>query len=68
MESERIVRADLRWHRPDLWAGYVLVGEGPAVVPRRVSWLLWGALVVAAVLAAVALIAGPFRARWLQPR
>lgn len=52
--AKRHLRADPRWRRPDLWAGYVLVGEAPAVVPGKVSWVLWGALAVAAVLAAMA--------------
>jgi CHAT domain-containing protein len=66
--AKRHLRADPRWRRPDLWAGYVLVGEAPAVVPRKISWLLWGALILAAILLAMALFAGPFRARSLQPR
>jgi len=32
------LRADPRWNRPSLWAGYVLVGEGPRVAPRRWPW------------------------------
>lgn len=28
------LRADPRWNRPSLWAGYVLVGEAPPVAPR----------------------------------
>ena len=32
------LRADPRWSRPSLWAGYVLVGEGPRVAPRRWPW------------------------------
>lgn len=53
--AKRHLRADPRWRRPDLWAGYVLVGEAPAVVPRKTPWVLWGALIVGAVVAAVAL-------------
>jgi tetratricopeptide (TPR) repeat protein len=34
------LRADPRWNRPGLWAGYVLVGEGAPVAPRR--WMVWG--------------------------
>ncbi|HSS52717.1 MAG TPA: CHAT domain-containing protein [Thermoanaerobaculia bacterium] len=52
--AKRHLRADPRWRRPDLWAGYVLVGEGPAVAPRRIPWVLWGALIAAAVLVAMA--------------
>lgn len=33
------LRADPRWNRPALWAGYVLVGEGAPVAPRR--QMLW---------------------------
>lgn len=37
------LRADPRWNRPDLWAGYVLVGEGGPVAPgRRTLWLALG--------------------------
>ncbi len=32
------LRADPRWNRSALWAGYVLVGEGPRVAPRRWPW------------------------------
>ena len=53
--AKRHLRADPRWRRPDLWAGYVLVGDAPAVVPRKTPWVLWGALIVGAVVAAVAL-------------
>jgi hypothetical protein len=35
------LRADSRWNRPSLWSGYVLIGEAPAVVPRRVPWAVW---------------------------
>ena len=69
--AKRHLRADPRWRRPDLWAGYVLVGEAPAVVPRKIPWVLWGALIAGAVLAmmaTMALFAGPFRARRLHPR
>ncbi len=37
-ETKRRFRADPRWNRPDLWSGYVLVGEAPRVVPRRIPW------------------------------
>ncbi len=53
--AKRHLRADPRWRRPDLWAGYVLVGEAPAVVPRKIPWVFGGALIAAAVLGAVAL-------------
>lgn len=36
------LRQDPRWRRPDLWAGYVLIGEAPAVAPGRRSWWMWG--------------------------
>jgi CHAT domain-containing protein len=35
------LREDPRWRRADLWAGYVLIGEGRAVAPRRRAWLGW---------------------------
>jgi tetratricopeptide (TPR) repeat protein len=66
--AKRHLRDDPRWRRPDLWAGYVLVGEAPAVVPRKISWVLWGALILGAVLLAIAWFSGPARARRLQPR
>lgn len=37
------LRADPRWNRPALWAGYVLVGEAPPVAPSRTRWLLGAA-------------------------
>lgn len=45
-EAKRRLRADPRWRRPALWAGYVLIGDAPPVVPRR-PWWIWtcGALV-----------------------
>lgn len=61
-EAKRRLRADPRWNRPSLWAGYVLVGDAPPVVPRRTSWLLW--IAVAVVLAiATALLARPTGSR-----
>ncbi|HKV07126.1 MAG TPA: CHAT domain-containing tetratricopeptide repeat protein [Thermoanaerobaculia bacterium] len=36
------LRADPRWNRPALWAGYVLVGEAPPVAPSRTPWILGG--------------------------
>jgi CHAT domain-containing protein len=38
------LRADSRWNRPSLWSGYVLIGEAPAVVPRRTVWWMWAAV------------------------
>jgi tetratricopeptide (TPR) repeat protein len=38
--AKQRLRADPRWNRPSLWAGYVLIGEAPAVVCGR-GWL-WG--------------------------
>ncbi len=32
------LRADPSWNRPSLWAGYILVGDGPRVAPRRWPW------------------------------
>lgn len=37
------LRADPRWNRPLLWAGYVLVGEAPPVAPSRMRWMLGAA-------------------------
>ncbi|HEV2853157.1 MAG TPA: CHAT domain-containing tetratricopeptide repeat protein [Thermoanaerobaculia bacterium] len=48
------LRADSRWNRPSLWSGYVLIGDAPAVVPRRVPWAAWIAGAVAILLAALA--------------
>jgi CHAT domain-containing protein/tetratricopeptide (TPR) repeat protein len=49
-EAKRRLRADPRWNRPSLWAGYVLIGDAPAVVPRQIPWMMWiaGALSLAA--------------------
>src|SRR5215203_818734 len=49
-EAKRRLRADPRWNRPSLWAGYVLIGDAPAVVPRQIPWMIWiaGALSLAA--------------------
>ncbi|HYO15006.1 MAG TPA: CHAT domain-containing protein, partial [Thermoanaerobaculia bacterium] len=38
------VRADPRWKRPTLWAGYVLVGDAEPVAPRRGVWAAGWAL------------------------
>ncbi|HYG64533.1 MAG TPA: CHAT domain-containing tetratricopeptide repeat protein [Thermoanaerobaculia bacterium] len=57
--KERL-RADPRWQSPALWAGYVLVGEAPAVVRRPLAWLgIW----IAAALAAAGLAWILFRRR-----
>ena len=40
------LRADPRWNRPALWAGYVLVGEGPPVAPSRTPWILGAAVLL----------------------
>lgn len=45
-EAKRRLRADPRWNRPALWAGYVLVGDAPPVVSRRTAWFLWIAVAV----------------------
>ena len=45
--AKQRLRADPRWNRPALWAGYVLVGDAPPVVPRRTSWVVWIAIAVA---------------------
>jgi len=40
------LRTDPRWNRPGLWAGYVLVGEGEPVAPRRTTiWWIAAALI-----------------------
>lgn len=39
------LRADPRWNRPGLWAGYVLVGEGAPVAPGRAG-IWWAAALV----------------------
>jgi CHAT domain-containing protein len=42
---KRRLRADPRWNRPSLWAGYVLIGDAPPVVPRwrtRAAWTAAG--------------------------
>jgi tetratricopeptide (TPR) repeat protein len=62
--AKRRLRADPRWRRPALWAGYVLIGDAPPVVPRR-PWWIWicGAALIALV---AALIAGAAW-RWQRP-
>ncbi|MEA2600415.1 MAG: hypothetical protein QOF89_1407 [Acidobacteriota bacterium] len=55
--TKRRFRADPRWSRPDLWAGYVLVGEAPPVVPRKIPW--WWVVVGV-------LLLGAWGARWVR--
>jgi tetratricopeptide (TPR) repeat protein len=60
------LRADPRWNRPGLWAGYVLVGEGPPVAPRRTAWWIAAAVLAlgGSALAALRLTRRPgFRTR-----
>ena len=52
-ETKRRLRADPRWRKPALWAGYVLIGDPPAVAERR---LPWGWIGLAALAAAAILI------------
>jgi CHAT domain-containing protein len=56
--AKRNLRADPRWRRPALWAGYVLIGDAPPVVPRRPWWIWTGG---AALLALAALGAWGWR-------
>lgn len=53
--AKRRLRADPRWSRPSLWAGYVLIGEASAVTGREVSWGAWiaGGLALALLLLAI---------------
>jgi tetratricopeptide (TPR) repeat protein len=37
--AKQRLRADPRWNRPSLWAGYVLIGEPPPVAPTRTVWV-----------------------------
>jgi CHAT domain-containing protein len=62
--KERL-RADPRWQDPALWAGYILVGEAPAVVrPPAWRWILTALAVLAmAGLAGAAGLAGRALAR-----
>ncbi|HYN22194.1 MAG TPA: CHAT domain-containing tetratricopeptide repeat protein, partial [Thermoanaerobaculia bacterium] len=46
-EAKLRLRADPRWNRPSLWAGYVLIGEAPPVAPPRKKLWLAGAAVLA---------------------
>ncbi len=59
-EAKRRLRADPRWNRPSLWAGYVLVGEAPPVVPRRTAWVIW----IAVALGLLAWLAVSLLSRW----
>jgi tetratricopeptide (TPR) repeat protein len=54
-EAKRRLRADPRWSRPDLWAGYVLIGDAPPLVPERRPWWVAGAVAGAAILVVIAL-------------
>ncbi len=49
------LRSDPRWARPELWAGYVLIGDAPPVVPPGAlpAWI-WGLLALAAAATAAA--------------
>lgn len=53
------LRADPRWNRPALWAGYILVGDSPAVVRSPLAspwvWILAGLLLVGLVIAGLVL-------------
>ncbi|HEY3569958.1 MAG TPA: CHAT domain-containing tetratricopeptide repeat protein [Thermoanaerobaculia bacterium] len=58
-ETKRRLRADPRWRRPALWAGYVLIGDPPAVAERRLP----GIWALGLALAAVTILIGW---RWLR--
>ena len=47
--TKRRFREDPRWNRPELWAGYVLVGEVPRVVYTNRTRYMVGALLLAAI-------------------
>ncbi|MEE8523044.1 MAG: CHAT domain-containing tetratricopeptide repeat protein [Thermoanaerobaculia bacterium] len=51
--TKQRLRSDPRWARPELWAGYVLIGDAPAVVSRHLPLWIWGLLGLAALLSAV---------------
>jgi tetratricopeptide (TPR) repeat protein len=53
--TKRRLRADPRWSRPALWAGYVLIGDAPPMVPKRRPWWIAGAIAIAAILVLAAL-------------
>lgn len=52
--AKQRLRADPRWSRPSLWAGYVLIGEAPPVAPDRSVW--WWALGGAGAVIAIAIL------------
>jgi tetratricopeptide (TPR) repeat protein len=52
-EAKRRLRADPRWSRQALWAGYVLIGDAPPLVPKRRPWG-WAGIALAAILALAA--------------
>ena len=52
-EAKRRLRADPRWNRPALWAGYVLIGDAPPLVPKRRPWGWWAGIVIALTLLAL---------------
>ena len=54
--AKRRLRADPRWNRPALWAGYVLVGDAPPVAPRRTAWWIWGGGVLAVLTSGVRMV------------
>jgi CHAT domain-containing protein/Tfp pilus assembly protein PilF len=49
--AKQRLRADPRWNRPSLWAGYVLIGDAPPVAPGRSvwGWAAGGVIVLVAV-------------------
>lgn len=47
--TKRRFREDPRWKRPDLWAGYVLIGEVPQVVYRNRMRYVIGVLLLASI-------------------
>ncbi len=61
-EAKRRLRADPRWNRPALWAGYVLIGDAPPLVPKRRPWGWWAGIAAAAILALLWWRLGPARA------
>jgi CHAT domain-containing protein/Tfp pilus assembly protein PilF len=51
--AKQRLRSDPRWARPELWAGYVLIGDAPPVVSRGMPVWIWGLLGLAVVLGVV---------------
>lgn len=47
--TKRRFRQDPRWNRPELWAGYVLVGDVPRVVYTNRARYVVGVLILAAI-------------------